>query len=118
MLPSSDCKIGTIEAPPPAKPKKEPTAFEKASDQSYWRENRESAAAALADAALPLPPQLVFMLGILGEKPATDAVGLGAASLRDEHVFHLIEALQRSECSTRELDLTFNHLQDQRGGPH
>mmetsp|Transcript_49340 Transcript_49340/g.81935 ORF Transcript_49340/g.81935 Transcript_49340/m.81935 type:complete len:302 (+) Transcript_49340:77-982(+) len=108
MLPTSNSKIGQITAVEPRpKPKPKPRNL----DDSFWKEQRENAAAILAQAP-EVPPLLLLTLRQLEENPKTEVVQLGNASLYDNHLPPLIEVLHRSECGVAQLDLTFNHLSD------
>ena len=88
MLPTSNTKIGQIQAgsqsslskqPPPKPPK--PRNL----DDSFWKEHREKAAATLA--LTSQPPMLYLAIGIIGANPdTTGSVRLSNAGLRDEHL--------------------------------
>lgn len=115
MMPTSNMKVGQIQAPDPnaPKPKKKPRNL----DDSFWREHREGAAATMAELAkqgATPPVVLALTLRFLGSaKPhETEYIRMSNASLRDEHLGPLIEVLHRSDCGVHHLDLSFNHLTD------
>ena len=107
MLPTSTTKIGQVAAPPaqPAK-KKELRNL----DDAFWKEQKQAAAAILANERLP--PLLALGIGIIGATPETASLRLSNGGVRDEHMPALIDALHHSECGLTELDLAFNRLTD------